>query len=66
MKVCEKCEQEIFTKDGENRCQDCEQTNQKKKERNQKAAARRKATRDAMASIGLVRVRGALGGVYYE
>ena len=31
-----------------------------------KARARRKATADAYASNGMVRVKGALGGTYYE
>ena len=60
MKVCQSCYSEIHTKDGVNRCKQC---------RKLKADERRrvaKAQREAMESIGLVRVRGALGGVYYE
>ncbi len=58
MKVCEKCGEEIGTKDGENRCQACEK---KEKRKNQ-----RKAREEALRSCGLVKVRGALGGVYWE
>ena len=62
MKVCESCEDEIYTKDGENICAACEKKAIKKKE----AAIRRRGRNDALRSLGLVRVRGALGGVYYE
>ena len=62
MKSCEKCGVEISTKDGENRCQECEE--------GRKLTAKRKAARkdreDALRSCGLVKVRGALGGVYWE
>lgn len=34
--------------------------------RRARARAQRKANHEAMLSLGLVRVRGALGGVYYE
>jgi uncharacterized Zn finger protein (UPF0148 family) len=60
MKVCEKCGDEIFTKDGENRCKDCEK---KKRKKNTLTAAQK---RDIMESLGLERVVGARGGVYYE
>jgi hypothetical protein len=60
MKFCEKCGEELGTRDGENRCpRGC-------KLGKSKAAAQRKARHEAMVSCGLVRVRGALGGVYYE
>ena len=58
MKVCEVCEQEISTKDGDNRCAECE-----RKAKRRKAA---RVRRDVYASLGMVRVRGALGGVYHE
>lgn len=64
MKVCEKCEAEIGGKDGENRCEACE--NGKRTARNAKAKARRLAMKDVMESLGLTRVVGAMGGVYYE
>jgi hypothetical protein len=56
MKTCETCERE------QKQCAECE-----RKERRRVAAKRRRqATRDVYASLGMVRVRGALGGVYYE
>lgn len=62
MKVCEVCEAEIYTLDGENRCPACEKSAKQRARRRANAAARR----DLMESCGLVRVRGALGGTYYE
>jgi hypothetical protein len=62
MKVCEKCGLEISTKDGDNLCRDCEEGRRKKESRNK---ARRE--RDSiMRSLGLVKVRGSMGGVYWE
>lgn len=58
MKVCEKCGEEIATKDGDNDCGKC----RKKKDR----AKRRKEREDVLRSCGLVKVRGALGGTYWE
>lgn len=60
MKVCEKCGDEIFTKDGENRCKDCE------KKKRKKSTLTSKQRDDIMTSLGLTKVRGAMGGVYYE
>ena len=60
MKVCEKCGVEIFTKDGDNRCQPCEDGKRKK-------TRARRSLMDAVArEMGLKKVRGALGGTYYE
>lgn len=64
MKVCEKCECEIGTKDGDNLCKDCDEGRRTK--RNTRARERRRAMKDAMESVGLTRVVGAMGGVYYE
>ena len=65
MKCCETCETPIDTRDGENRCKACE-----KQAKDKASKARRKASRaamrEAMQACGLVRVRGAMGGVYYE
>lgn len=65
MKVCESCGNEIDTKDGENKCGACE-----REIRNTRQRARRRANRAAMQAVmescGLVKVRGALGGIYYE
>jgi len=62
MKFCEKCGVEISTKDGENLCQDCENG----KRLNEKRKAARRAREAALRSCGLVKVRGALGGTYWE
>lgn len=63
MKVCEACGIEIDTKDGEGKCEKCD--NGKVKD-----AANRKSQRkmrdSAMRSLGLVKVKGALGGTYWE
>ncbi len=62
MKVCEKCGVEIGTKDGDNLCQDCDEGR-----RPTKRAKRQRSERDEiMRSLGMVKVRGALGGTYYE
>ena len=61
MKVCEKCGDEIATKDGENQCDACERGRKRKA----RAAARRERD-EIMADLGLVKVRGAMGGVYWE
>ena len=66
MKVCEKCEIEIDGKDGDNLCPACDADAGSRAKRNAKARERRAATRDVMASLGMTRVRGALGGTYYE
>lgn len=65
MKVCELCGEEIATRDGENRCLKCDtgaETPAKRKDRN----ADRRARDDAMRSLGLTKVRGAMGGTYWE
>jgi hypothetical protein len=65
MKFCEVCCVEIGTKDGENRCAACEEETQTKNRR-VKARRQRKAREQAMKDCGLVKVRGALGGTYWE
>lgn len=62
MKVCEVCGEEIDQKDGENRCPSCEE----KQRISARRKAQRKAREDALRSIGLVKVRGALVGTYWE
>lgn len=62
MKACSICLNEIHTRDGVNTCAKCEN----RSEKNKKARQNRKRMDDAMASIGLVRVRGSMGGTYYE
>lgn len=66
MKVCERCESMIDGRDGENRCTRCEGLAERKRITNAKAKVRRDSIRSAMESLGLVRVRGALGGIYWE
>ncbi len=72
MKVCEICGTEIFTQDGENCCSVCDgvqaqEENQKKhNQRLKKARQQRKAYAEAMSSLGLVKVKGAMGGTYWE
>jgi tRNA(Ile2) C34 agmatinyltransferase TiaS len=62
MKFCEICMEEIDGKDGENRCPKCEEkatrTRAKKRQRN--------IRHQVLTDLGLKRVRGSLGGVYYE
>ena len=58
MKVCNRCGNEIATRDGQNQCPSgCGKraTKLTKKEREQ-----------AMRDLGLTKVRGALGGTYWE
>lgn len=52
----------VSTKDGENRCQSCEEKSRTSAKRKQQ----RKAREGVMRSLGLVKVRGALGGTYWE
>lgn len=62
MKCCEVCGEEISTKDGDNRCAEHEET-----QRVSKKVRRKRIDRDAiMRDLGMTRVRGALGGTYYE
>ncbi len=62
MKVCARCGIEIGGRDGENRCPECERHELKIAE----ARARRRAYSEAARSCGVVRVRGNLGGTYWE
>lgn len=66
MKVCEICGEEIATRDGENRCRTCEEHEEKKAAVRKRANANRRARDAAMRSLGLVKVRGAMGGTYWE
>ena len=65
MKVCEVCGEEIGGKDGDNLCELCDKAAANCKSR-RGARAQRKAIDDVMDSLGLVKVRGALGGTYWE
>ena len=66
MKLCEVCGEEICTKDGENRCQGCEEIEAKSKAAKARRNTNRRAREDALRSCGLVKVRGAMGGTYWE
>lgn len=63
MKVCEACGIEIGGRDGVDvRCQACEEGRRKKE--NQKQARRDREA--VLRSLGLTKVRGNLGGTYWE
>jgi len=66
MKFCEICNTEIATPDGENRCAACENAETNSKEKRSRRNRQRRERHEILISLGLRRVRGALGGVYYE
>lgn len=75
MKVCELCGNAIDTRDGENRCDECADnpamrgrgdTSETAKAKRKRRNANRRAMDDAMRSLGLTKVRGAMGGTYWE
>lgn len=66
MKVCEVCGNEISTRDGDNRCQHCDEPKADKPAVKARKAANRRARDEAMRSIGMTKVRGAMGGTYWE
>jgi len=66
MKCCANCNVEIFTLDGDNLCGECEMNENRKNKRNAAAKTRRREMAEVMESLGLKRVKGACGGVYYE
>jgi len=69
MKVCETCGADIDgTKDGESRCAYCEEVvvNQENLAVKARQRAKRRVRDAAMRSCGLVKVKGALGGTYWE
>lgn len=61
MKVCKICCHEIGTREGDNKCKEC-----KRKANNKKRREAAQARHAVLESCGLTRVRGALGGIYYE
>ena len=67
MKFCDTCGIEIDTRDGDNTCRSCEdlQDGRKKATLAKRRAARREREQ-LLRDCGLVKVRGALGGVYWE
>ena len=71
MKVCRICGNELNTPDGVNLCDQCgtdvefsHELKHKKALARRRQAAREKA--EIMESLGLKKVRGALGGTYWE
>ena len=64
MKVCERCGKEIDTKDGDNLCQACDMAEASGKRLRRNALRRERD--QVMRDCGLVKVRGALGGTYWE
>jgi hypothetical protein len=67
MKVCTNCGIEIDTRDVDTMCQTCEDAEGNRKALTAKRRREnRKAMDDAMRSIGMTKVRGAMGGTYWE
>lgn len=70
MKTCERCGDEIGTRDGENLCFACDELSEdrdrKASAKRAKARAARRARDEALRSCGLVKVRGSMGGTYWE
>ena len=69
MKICVQCGKEITPQDGDHwmlcfLCSTCAENVANKKRLRRNALAR--ARHQAMLDCGLVRVKGALGGTYYE
>ena len=65
MKVCENCGIEIDGLDGDNLCRACEAC-EKPNPKVKRKGLSRKDREDLMSSLGLVKVKGALGGTYWE
>ena len=64
MKVCRVCGDQMATKDGDNECRVCEDVINCPKSR---VSYRRRVEREQILSdLGLVKVRGELGGIYWE
>lgn len=65
MKVCKFCGIEISTRDGENFCSECEDLSAAGVKR--LSHKRIKKEREVvLESVGLIKVKGAMGGVYWE
>mgnify|MGYP003660777493 CR=1 FL=1 len=60
MKACNVCGEECCTKEGVNRCVKCKQSTAKARSEN------KKRLETALTSLGLTKVKGALGGTYWE
>jgi uncharacterized Zn finger protein (UPF0148 family) len=66
MKVCGNCGEEIATKDGDNLCESCDNAESKKRLARNRRQAATQERESVMRSLGLTKVRGALGGTYWE
>lgn len=66
MKVCGICGEEIWTKDGENHCTRCDGLETRKAIGKSAKTASRRIREGILRDMGLIKVRGALGGTYWE
>ena len=66
MKVCENCGEEIGTRDGDNLCARCDQAEGRTELKRIRHNAMRQVRERVMRELGLVKVRGELGGTYWE
>ena len=64
MKFCKTCGVEICIPDGENYCASCQEARGQAKRARAKRA--RQERESVLRDLGLVKVRGALGGTYWE
>src|SRR3990172_8381395 len=67
MKVCSNCGSEnVGMRDGENLCEACEKDETKSALARERRKQERNGHERAMRDLGLVKVRGACGGTYWE
>ena len=66
MKVCENCGAEIGGRDGDNYCEVCDNAETDQELVKQRRKLRRREREALLRSCGLVKVKGALGGTYWE
>ena len=66
MKVCNRCGVEISGKDGENFCPACDKVGPRAAIVAKHMRDGKEAREKALRSLGLIKVRGALGGTYWK
>lgn len=66
MKTCRNCGTELATREGENLCAHCDACETPKELRSRRRNSSRKMREELLRSCGMVKVRGALGGEYWE
>lgn len=66
MKLCANCSSEDVGGDGETLCRVCDAAETAAERKRQRARMNRRAREQALRDCGLVKVRSALGGVYWE